>query len=189
MSVTDQTIGEYGEDALIQILLARCPIKPIPFGPGDDAALMSSHGRRVITTDALVEGTHFLRAHPPRALGWKAAAVNLSDVAAMGAIPEAFLLTLYALPVHMFHRWRAVSLPETKEPAVIPTMDRATVSALGDLAVEGVRRLGKGGSLRDVAGTIARVARRRPGETAVALLAVASGVVPPEDRARRDDAP
>jgi thiamine-monophosphate kinase len=81
----------------------------MPFGPGDDGALMSAHARRVITTDALVEGTHFLRAHPPRALGWKAAAVNLSDVAAMGAIPEAFLLTAAIPPDLPLSYWRGLA--------------------------------------------------------------------------------
>ena len=49
----------------------------------------------VVTTDALVEGVHFDRAYvPPAAIGHKALAVNLSDLAAMGAEPRAALLSL-----------------------------------------------------------------------------------------------
>lgn len=91
------TIADYDEASLIELIVARCPTEASPVGPGDDAALLAAGLRRVLTTDALVEGTHFLRAHPPHSLGWKALAVNLSDVAAMGAVPEAFTLSA-ALP-------------------------------------------------------------------------------------------
>jgi len=95
------TVADLDEAALIAIVLSACPTRPAPEGPGDDAAVLpASRHRRVLTTDALVEGTHFLRAHPPRSLGWKALAVNLSDVAAMGATPEAFVLSL-ALPADL----------------------------------------------------------------------------------------
>jgi thiamine-monophosphate kinase len=80
-----------GEERVIADLLEAIPRPPTPAGPGDDAALI---GGQVVTTDLLVEGTHFLRVHPPEALGWKALAVNLSDVAAMGAIPTGFTLGL-----------------------------------------------------------------------------------------------
>lgn len=68
---------------------------PPPEGPGDDAAVVThpATGRQVVTTDALIEGVHFLRGHPAEALGWKTLAVNLSDVAAMGARPSAFVLS------------------------------------------------------------------------------------------------
>ncbi len=83
-----------------------------PVGAGDDAALLSTllpGHRRVLSTDALVEGTHFIRAHPPRWLGWKLLAVNLSDVAAMGATPEAFVISA-ALPPNVPEPWwRALS--------------------------------------------------------------------------------
>ena len=85
------------ESGLIATLLSRVPRVLGHEGPGDDAAVLPPRGQRVITTDALIEGTHFLRAHPPEALGYKALAVNLSDVAAMGATPEAFVISV-ALP-------------------------------------------------------------------------------------------
>lgn len=59
-------------------------------GPGDDAAVVvAGAGDLVLTTDALVEGVHFVRdLTTPRDLGYKAIAVNVSDVAAMAASPR-----------------------------------------------------------------------------------------------------
>ena len=59
-------------------------------GIGDDAAVLASgaKSRTLVTTDFLTEGVHFLRTKtPPRLLGRKAMAVNLSDIAAMGGVP------------------------------------------------------------------------------------------------------
>jgi thiamine-monophosphate kinase len=69
-------------------------------GIGDDAALVRvpDDCELALTTDALVEGVHFLPAAPARALGHRALAVNLSDIAAMGASPSWALLSLQ-LPV------------------------------------------------------------------------------------------
>ena len=65
-------------------------------GVGDDAALVRPpRGRElVLSTDLLVEGVHFLRGAEPQALGHKALAVNLSDLAAMGATPRYAMLAL-----------------------------------------------------------------------------------------------
>lgn len=63
-------------------------------GMGDDAAMVSSHQTWVVTMDTLVAGTHFLHDDPPDTLGHKVLAVNLSDLAAMGATPTVFLLSL-----------------------------------------------------------------------------------------------
>ncbi|MDQ5878303.1 MAG: thiamine-monophosphate kinase, partial [Pseudomonadota bacterium] len=59
-------------------------------GPGDDCALVApAPGMELaLTTDMLVEGTHFLPDTDPGQLGWKTLAVNLSDLAAMGATPR-----------------------------------------------------------------------------------------------------
>jgi thiamine-monophosphate kinase len=73
---------------------------PLVLGPGDDAALWRPRPGRdtALTCDALVEGVHFdLRHTGPWELGAKAAAVNLSDLAAMGAQPRTFLVSV-ALP-------------------------------------------------------------------------------------------
>jgi len=63
----------------------------------------------VLTTDALVEDVHFLRAHPPRWLGYKALAVNTSDVAAMGARPEGFVLAAALPPDTPDDWWEALA--------------------------------------------------------------------------------
>ena len=69
----------------------------VAVGPGDDAAVIepARGALDVLTTDALVDGIHFdLRFVPPDAVGYRALAVNLSDLAAMGAEPRAALLSL-----------------------------------------------------------------------------------------------
>jgi thiamine-monophosphate kinase len=65
-------------------------------GIGDDAAVLRvpPDSELVLTTDALIEGVHFLPGAPARALGHRALAVNLSDIAAMGASPSWALLSL-----------------------------------------------------------------------------------------------
>ena len=78
-------------------LIARYFARPTPqavLGPGDDCALLApSPGMELaITTDMLVAGTHFLADTDPFQLGWKSLAVNLSDLAAMGARPRWVLL-------------------------------------------------------------------------------------------------
>ncbi|WGD38395.1 thiamine-phosphate kinase [Lysinibacter sp. HNR] len=70
-------------------------------GPGDDAAVLSPRGEIVATSDLMVEGPDFRRVwHSGFELGWKAAATNLSDVAAMGARPSALTVSL-AMPANL----------------------------------------------------------------------------------------
>lgn len=78
-----------GEFALIDKYFAR-PTPSAILGPGDDCALLQpSPGMQLaVTTDMLVSGTHFLPETDPLNLGWKALAVNVSDLAAMGAKPR-----------------------------------------------------------------------------------------------------
>ena len=78
-----------GEFDLINKYFAR-PTPSAILGPGDDCALLQpSPGKQLaVTTDMLVAGTHFLPDTDPKNLGWKALAVNLSDLAAMGAKPR-----------------------------------------------------------------------------------------------------
>lgn len=68
----------------------------VVLGPGDDGAVMSvPDGQQLVTsTDTLVEGVHFLPGTAAYDIGWKALAVNLSDLAAMGASPAWALLSL-----------------------------------------------------------------------------------------------
>ena len=78
-----------GEFTLIEQYFTR-PTPSAVLGPGDDCALVApTPGKQLaVTTDMLVAGTHFLPDTDPRNLGWKALAVNLSDLAAMGAKPR-----------------------------------------------------------------------------------------------------
>ncbi|MEM6449302.1 MAG: thiamine-phosphate kinase [Cyanobacteria bacterium P01_D01_bin.105] len=78
------TVGDIGELALIERLKPFCQLGAV----GDDAALMTLRPgfQLVVTTDVLVDGVHFSdRTTPPYSVGWRSAAANLSDLAAMGA--------------------------------------------------------------------------------------------------------
>lgn len=84
------------EAAFIDLLRAFAT-DPAARGLMDDAALLEMGGARlVITQDAIVEGVHFRGDDTPADIGWKLAAVNLSDLAAKGARPVACLMS-YAL--------------------------------------------------------------------------------------------
>jgi thiamine-monophosphate kinase len=87
-----------GEFELIAKYFSR-PARRAVLGVGDDCALVApTPGQQLaVSTDLLVEGRHFLSTVDPDALGHKALAVNLSDLAACGAAPLAFTLAL-ALP-------------------------------------------------------------------------------------------
>jgi thiamine-monophosphate kinase len=87
-----------GEFDLIRQFFDR-PVRRNPLGIGDDCALLAPRPgmQLAVSSDMLVEGRHFLSTTPPEALGHKALAVNLSDLAACGAAPLAFTLAL-ALP-------------------------------------------------------------------------------------------
>ncbi|MCL4846694.1 MAG: thiamine-phosphate kinase [Acidobacteria bacterium] len=103
------TIADLGEHALVARIAARVPAPPpfVTLGIGDDAAIVEPVPRRleVLTTDALVEDVHFTRAlSSPTDVGHKALAVNLSDLAAMGATPRVALLSL-ALPSTLALDW------------------------------------------------------------------------------------
>lgn len=138
-----------GEFALIDAFLAPFGLARdgrgaggfVERGPGDDCAVLRpARGMRlVVTTDALVEGVHFDRALSPKAgLGWaedaghKALAVNLSDLAAAGAAPRAFVC--------------ALGVPRG-EPAAL-----ATARALG----RGMARLSRAHGCRLAGGNVAR---------------------------------
>jgi thiamine-monophosphate kinase len=83
------------EDSLISRYFAPLATDPGAFGLGDDAAVLKADGDDiVVTTDAIVEGVHFLPDDPPETIARKALRVNLSDLAAKGAAPAGFVLTL-----------------------------------------------------------------------------------------------
>ncbi len=84
-----------GEDSPIARYFRPLATDPGAFGLGDDAAVLKADGDDiVVTTDAIVEGVHFLTSDPPDTIARKALRVNLSDLAAKGAMPAGFVLTL-----------------------------------------------------------------------------------------------
>ena len=102
--MSSPTIADCGERALIARISQRLATAAwVVIGPGDDAAAIEPvrGALEVLTTDAQVEGVHFDRRFvPPDAIGHRALAVNLSDLAAMGARPRAALLSM-ALPASL----------------------------------------------------------------------------------------
>jgi thiamine-monophosphate kinase len=96
------TVGDYTERELIARIQQRLTAPPdwLLVGIGDDAAVVEPERNRVevLSVDCLVAGVHFNQAFvPPDAIGHRALAVSLSDLAAMGATPRLALISM-ALP-------------------------------------------------------------------------------------------
>ena len=103
------TVGELGESSVLARVLARLSGAAVAVvGPGDDCAVLRGGGDIVVTTDTMIEGPDFRLAwHDGFELGWKLAATNLSDVAAMGAKPTALTVALavpHDTPVALLER-------------------------------------------------------------------------------------
>ena len=106
-SSSAQHLSELGEFGLIGRIRERFSAPEGVTGIGDDCAVIPQRSGRdtLVSTDMLIEGTHFLRADiPPFRLGWKSAAVNISDIAAMGGSPTATFLSV-ALPADLEAGW------------------------------------------------------------------------------------
>ncbi len=110
------TLSEFGLIAKYFVPLAR---DPAALRLSDDACVLQQEAGRelIVTTDALVEGVHFLRGDPPDLIAAKALAVNLSDLAAKGAEPRGYLMAL-ALPPYSADAWlecfaRGLSVDQT----------------------------------------------------------------------------
>lgn len=105
---THTPLSALGEDALLHRLLhcAPPPTEGLLLGPGDDCAIVARDAEwdTLLKVDALVEGVHFAPLTDPALIGRKALARAVSDVAAMGGLPEHALITL------MVHRSRPVEL-------------------------------------------------------------------------------
>src|SRR4051812_11210452 len=99
---------ESGEDRLISRYFKPLARHPGALGLTDDAAVLGAPAghQLVLTADAIVGGVHFFVDDPPGTVAQKALRVNLSDLAAKGARPVGFLLTL-ALPKTLGQAWLA----------------------------------------------------------------------------------
>lgn len=98
---SQDTLAAVGELAALARIFPRLPASSSTIlGPGDDAAVIAApDGTFVVTTDMMIHGPDFRLAwSTPFDLGWKAAASNLSDVAAMGAVPTALVVALAVPP-------------------------------------------------------------------------------------------
>ena len=126
-----------GEDSLIARYFRPLATDPGAFRLDDDAAALKPDGDDiVVTTDAIVEGVHFLPDDPPDTVARKALRVNLSDLAAKGATPAGFVLTL-ALR-HADEAWLkpfAAALGEDAAQFACPLLGGDTVSTPGPLMV------------------------------------------------------
>src|SRR6201989_1594602 len=96
------------EFQIIAEIFAPLARDPGAFGLKDDAAAIPARPGfdLIVTTDQIAEGTDFFKHDPPAAIAKKALRVNLSDLAAKGAAPYGYLLTL-ALPQGMTEAWLA----------------------------------------------------------------------------------
>jgi thiamine-monophosphate kinase len=94
----DKSVRKLGEFGLIDRIRGRVKARrPVLVGIGDDAAVLKTNPKwlTLMTTDMLVEGRHFrLGEARPEEIGWKAMAVNLSDIAAMGGRPTAAVIAV-----------------------------------------------------------------------------------------------
>lgn len=107
MDMPARKLSDLGEFGLIGRIRDLFPAPEGVTGIGDDCAVLPQRSGRdtLVSTDMLVEGTHFLRADiPPYRLGWKSAAVNVSDIAGMGGRPTATFLSV-ALPADLDADW------------------------------------------------------------------------------------
>jgi len=126
-----------GEDDLIARYFMPLASDPGAFGLIDDAAILKgSSDDLVVTTDAIVEGVHFLPDDPPDTIARKALRVNLSDLAAKGALPAGFVLTLALHEAN--ERWLAPfaqALGEDAKHFGCPLLGGDTVSTPGPLTI------------------------------------------------------
>lgn len=143
-------LGEFGLIARIERAAAKLPrSRAVVVAIGDDAAVLRPRSGEdlVVTTDSLVEHVHFRwRTQSARTVGRRALAVNLSDLAAMGARPLGFTVALVAPPelaVRSLDGLVAGLLHEAREhacPLVGGNVSRGQETSLGVTAIGAVKR-------------------------------------------------
>jgi thiamine-monophosphate kinase len=119
----EQTLGEIGESAALARIIPLLPAaSSIVLGPGDDSAILNTPDSRVvISSDMMIEGPDFRWDwSSPEQVGWKAIASNAADIAAMGATPTAFQIS--------------VAAPESTRIGVLLGIARGASNAIGALA-------------------------------------------------------
>ena len=181
-----QTVAALSEGEILDRILKFLPVGPhTDLGPGDDAAIVAAPGARfTVTTDILVEGSHFRREWSTGAeVGARAAAQNLADIAAMGATPTSLVVSMVLppdLPVSWLEDFAGGLGAEAFEAGagvvggdiVAGPVLTVSVAAHGYLGGRPVTRSGaKPGDTVAVAGTL--------GLSAAGLAALQSGAVSP----------
>jgi len=150
-------LADLGESALIRRIARRAghpPNKSWALGIGDDAAILRTRSgdELVLSTDAQVEGVHFrFGRETPRTIGRRALAVNLSDLAAMGAEPVGTLLSLCAPPtlaLSVFDGLIAGFVDEARRHACPLVGGNLSSAQFSSLTVTVVGRCVRGGALR-----------------------------------------
>ena len=149
-----KTAGQIGERALIARLARRLRAGlHVSAGIGDDSAVVRVPGSKydlLYTTDAVIEGAHFLRSAGAAGIGHKAAARVLSDIAAMGGEPMYLLVNLVCARGTSVARleavYRAMAATAERHGAAVIGGDTASGRVL-ELHVFGVGRVARGGAL------------------------------------------
>ena len=166
------TLGDLGEDEIVARLLRGFDAGGMAVGPGDDCAVIDEgHGPpRLLKTDAILEGVHFLPQAAPSQVGWKAVARVVSDFAAMGGVPRHLLVTV-AIPGGREWKWldglyrgirRCLAVHGARlaggETSGLPEGAPVMISVAGEGVVPGGRWVTRGGGRPgDVLGVTGRL--------------------------------
>jgi thiamine-monophosphate kinase len=160
----------HGEEAIVALLAPLTDGDPGAFGLGDDCALLTPEPgtELVLKTDPVAEGVHFLPGTAPEDIAWKALAVNVSDLAAKGAMPIGYLMAL-SFPEAPARAWLAAFAAGLREAQTRfgchllggdtdrrPGPLTVSITVIGSVPRGGMVRRGtaKAGELLFVSGTI-----------------------------------